>query len=230
MNTSNTAKTVRVGAIHAAIGSVAPLVQAIREVSPDIKVVNFVNEEMLQYVNRHGSVDSCAMRMFAKQVFHAQESGVDAIVIACNIFAARVDTVRPFVSVPLLTVDSAMQEKAAAIGGRIGVMGTNTSAFPACCSGIRRAAESAGLPMPEVVDGTVVEAAEKLVRGDTETFDRLLTERALALVSEGCDAIVLAQVTMARAKAAMEKAGIDVPILTSPEECAKRVAALAVSL
>lgn len=223
---SESVKKKRIGVIHAVLGSAAPLTKVIREVSPDTEVLNFVNEEMLSYVNRNGGVDAIAMRMFANQVFHAEEAGVDAIVIACNVFAARADAVEPFVSVPVITVDSAMQEKAAAIGGRIGVMGTNHSAVPACCAGIRRAADKAGLPIPEIVNGTVTEAAAALSGGDTGKFDSLLTERALELVNEGCGAIVLSQVTMARAKAAMQRAGISVPILTSPEECAKRLASL----
>lgn len=224
---SNTTSTpVRIGGIHAALGSTVPFSEAIRKAVPGAQVVNFLNEEMLQYVNRNGGVDPAVMRMFAKQVFHAEEAKVDVLVIACNIFAARIDDIRPFVSVPLLTVDRDMQEKAASIGGRIGVMATNTSSMPACCAGIRRAAAETGVPVPDFEDGTVVEAAEYLVMGDTETFDRLLTQRALELTANGCSAIVLSQVTMARAKSALEKAGIRIPILTSPEECARHVAAI----
>ena len=223
---NTTSSPVRIGGIHAALGSTAPFSEAIRKAVPGAQIVNFVNEEMLQYVNRNGGVDPAAMRMFAKQVFNAEEAKVDILVIACNIFAARIDDIRPFVSVPLLTVDRDMQEKAASIGGRIGVMGTNMSAVPACCMGICRAAEDKGFPVPDFEDGTVAEAAKYLVQGDTETFDRLLAQRALELAADGCSAIVLSQVTMARAKPALEKAGIKIPILTSPEECAGHVAAI----
>lgn len=225
-----TAAPVRIGGIHAALGSTVPFSDAIRKAVPGAQVVNFLNEEMLQYVNRNGGVDPAAMRMFAKQVFLAEEAKVDVLVIACNVFAARIDDIRPFVSVPLLTVDRDMQEKAASIGGRIGVMATNLSAAPACCAGISRVAEETGVPIPDFEDGTVVEAADFLVRGDTETFDRLLTQRALELAADGCSAIVLSQVTMARAKPALEKAGIRIPILTSPEACAEHVAAIVNSL
>ena len=44
------------------------------------------------------------------------------------------------------------------------------------------------------------------------------------VVKDGCDAIVLGQVTMARAKASLLAAGMEVPVLTSPDECAGRLA------
>lgn len=223
MRISDVRKELKIGVIHAALGSAPPLSAAIRRTVPAAQVINFVNEEMLQYVNRNDGVDARAMRMFAEQVFHAEEAGVDIIVVACNVFAPRIDDMLPFITVPILAVDRPMQKRAAAIGGKIGVMGTNNSAFPACCSGIRKAAGDLGVQAPVFVDGTVAEAAQMLVKGDTESFDRVLTEKALQLVSEGCIAIVLSQVTMARAKEAMEKAGIDVPILTSPDECAERI-------
>ena len=216
-------KTLRIGGIHATLGSAAPLQKAIKNALPNAEMVHFVNEEMLGYVNRNGGVNETAMRMFARQVFLAEEAGVDAIVISCNVYAPRVDTVRPFVTAPLLTVDSAMQEHAAQIGGLIGVLGTNNSSVPSCSGGIRRASAALGLPEPSFADGTVVEAAQYLVNGDAETFDRMLTEKALELVSKNCSAIVLAQVTMARAKPALEAAGITIPILTSPDECAAKL-------
>lgn len=221
---NNEQKTRRIGVINAALGSAAPLSEAVQKVLPNAKMVHFLNEEMLQYVNRNGGVDETAMRMFARQVFLAEEAGVDAIIISCNVYAPRVDDVRPFVATPIITVDSAMQKQAALIGGRIGVLGTNNSSVPSCCSGIRKAAAALNLPAPEFADGTVAEAAEYLVRGDGATFDSLLVKKAQALVADGCRAIVLAQVTMARAKPALQAAGITVPVLTSPDECAKLVA------
>lgn len=213
----------RIGLIHAALGSAAPLCAAIHYVLPDAVLKNFVNEEMLQYANRNGGVDTKAKRMFARQVFLANESEVDLIIIACNIFAPFIDEIIPFTDVPVITVDNSMQEKAAAIGGRIGIIGTNSSAVPACRNGILKKASAQGKTSIEFIDGTVTEAAQVLANGDTERFDQLITEKALTLTQLGCDAIVLAQVTIARAKPALEKAGIAVPILTSPDECAARV-------
>lgn len=225
---------MRYGIIHAAMGSVAPLKEAILELEPDAKVVNFVNEEMLAYANRTGKVDETAMRMFARIVFTAQEAGVDAIMVACNIFAPHIDTVKPFISVPILAVDSAMQQIAASIGGRIGIIGTNMNSVPACSQGILAAAErlaETGGQTPSApisfCDGTVNEAAAVLENGDGETFDRMLTQKALELVEkEHCNVLVLAQITTARAKTAILDAGITVPVLTTPEEGAKALAAL----
>lgn len=225
---------MKYGIIHATMGSVAPLKKAILKREPDAEVVNFVNEEMLAYANRTGKVDETAMRMFARIVFTAQEAGVDAIMAACNIFAPRIDAVKPFLSVPILAVDSAMQEIAASMGGKIGIIGTNASSVPSCSSGILAAAarlagagrQTLAAPI-EFCDGTVSEAAAILESGDTETFDRMLTQKAAELVeNEGCTVLVLAQITTARAKKAILEAGITVPVLTTPEEGAKALSEL----
>lgn len=225
---------MRYGIINATVGSVGPLKKAIIEAEPGAEVVNFVNEEMLAYANRTGKVDDKALRMFARQVFTAQEAGVDAIMVSCNVYIPMMDTVKPFISVPILGVDAAMQEHAASIGGRIGIIGTNKNSVPSCSSGILKAAErlaaaggaESAKPI-EFVDGTVVEAAAVLESGDGESFDRMLTEKAVELVNEkGCEVIVLAQVTMARAKKAILEAGITVPVLSSPEEGAKALTGL----
>ncbi len=219
---------MKYGIIHATVGSVQPLKRAILALMPEAEVVNFVNEEMLAYANRAGRVDETAMRMFARIVFAAEEVNVDAIMIACNIFAPRIDAVKPFISVPILAVDAAMQELAAKIGGKIGIIGTNKNSFPSCSSGIssayKRLAENEPQPYTEpltFVDGSCCEAAAILEKGDTETFDRLLTESALLLEKEGCSAIVLAQLTTARAKASILKAGVRIPVLSSPDEAAR---------
>lgn len=125
------------GIIHATTGSVAPLKNAILSLAPDAKILNFVNEQMLRYVNQVSGVDAKAMRMFAAEVFVAEEAGVEAIMIACNVYAPRLEQIKPLVSVTILAVDSAMQEKAAKLGGKIGVMGTNGSAVPSWHKKIR---------------------------------------------------------------------------------------------
>lgn len=229
MSAENKAK-LRIGVIHAAPGAIRPLNDAVHKLLPDAEITSFLNEEMLQYVNRKGTVDSKAMRMFACQVFQAAEADPDIIVIACNVFAAHAEKLLPFVSVPLLSADSSMQKKAVETGGRIGVIGTNRNAVPACSSGIRRTAEKCGLPVPELIDGTVTEAAKALADGNSELADRLITDKVRELIEQDCNAIILSQITLARTKDALLRAGINAPILTTPDECAEAVAAAAADL
>ena len=115
-----------------------------------------------------------------------------------------------------------MHKKAAEIGGRLCIMGTNNNAVPACKKGVIAACRNAGRTEPEFIECILPEAAKALTDGNTDDFDRLLTDSALNTIrTNTVSAILLAQVTMARAKDAMIKAGISVPVLTTPEEGAK---------
>jgi Asp/Glu/hydantoin racemase len=204
--------------IHATTDSVAPLKRELLAQDPGCTVTNYVNEELLQYVRRTGDVDKAALRMFARTIFTALEDRPSAVMIACNVYAPYADCMQPFSDVPLLTVDHAMQEKAAHLGVKLGIIGTNSKSAPACFQSIAKMAEAAGRQIPACETATVLEAANALEQGDMELFDTLLTEHALKLQKNGCEAIILGQITMARSKIHLEKAGITVPILTSPEE------------
>lgn len=219
-------KELRIGVIHAAAGAVEPLNKALHRSVPGAKVINFMNEEMLQYVNRIGYPDPFALRMFAEQVFHTEEAKADLIIVACNVFAAHTEKILPFISVPLITADGAMQEQAVRTGRKIGLIGTNTNAVPSCIAGMKQAAEKLNISCPEFVNGTVIEAAEALTRGDTELFDHLVSEKGRELAGQGCDVIVLSQITLSRSKPALLKAGITVPVLTTPDACAEQAAAI----
>lgn len=217
---------MKYGIIHATTASVEPLKAAIKSINKDAEVVNFVNEEMLNYANRNG-VDHTAMRMFLKEVLTAEDTGVDAVLVACNIFASRIDPILPFVSVPIIPVDSAMHKKAAEIGGLQCIIGTNYNAVPSCKNSVIATSQELCTSAPEFIECVIPEAASALSAGDTELFDKLLTEKALEVMKEyDISAILLSQVTTARAKDSMQKAGITVPILTTPEEGAKALLAL----
>lgn len=212
---------MKYGIIHATTASVEPLKMAIKNIDKNAEVVNFVNEEMLNRVNREG-LDKTAMRMFLEEVLTAADTGVHAIMVACNVFAPHIETVLPFVSVPIIPVDSAMHRKAASIGGLQCIMGTNFNAVPACRNGVINAFSENDSDVPEFIECVMPDAATALSNGDTELFDKILTDKALDILHEyDVSAILLSQVTMARTKTAMQKAGINIPILTTPEEGAR---------
>ncbi|WP_400164565.1 hypothetical protein ACAF76_019785 [Brevibacillus sp. TJ4] len=61
----------------------------------------------------------------------------------------------------------------------------------------------------------MVEAFHALQNGDTDKHNQLIKERAQKLAGNHVDVLVLAQISMARARFAVEELGI--PVLTSPQ-------------
>jgi len=72
----------------------------------------------------------------------------------------------------------------------------------------------------------IEEAMEKLKKGDAEGHNKLLATATKAIAD--CDAVMLAQFSMAQAKAIVE-AEVNVPVLTAPEAAAKKLRKLVIN-
>jgi Asp/Glu/hydantoin racemase len=120
-----------------------------------------------------------------------------------------------FLDIPVIAVDRPMLERAVYEGTKIGVIATNPAGGPAAREQMEKIAAESGKTSEFIVE-IVEEALESLKAGDTGRHDMLIAAAGQRLVDKGCDVIVLAQITMARAAAIMQ--GLEVPVLTSPDE------------
>lgn len=209
---------MRIGVIHATLNAVKPLEEAFQAVNPSITVVNFVNEELLAHANRVGGVDGWGIRSFTRIIMEAAEAEVDAILIACSIYSTFAEQVQFLTDKPVIAVDTPMIKEAVEKGTRIGVIATTASAGPLEEKKLLEEAKGCSKQITTRVE-ICTEAMDALKRGDSGEHDRILREAAQRLEHEGCDVIVLSQITMARAKNAME--GVKAIVLTSPESGAR---------
>lgn len=214
---------MKIGVIHATAGAVAPLNEAFQRLAPETTVLNFVNEELLHRANAMGGTDAVGLRMFARTVFAAAEAGVDGLIVACSVYCPYVELIRPFLQVPVIAVDNPMLETAAAGGKKIGLLTTNLPAAPAAQKQIEQMAAALGRD-PSFVQCPLPEAAAALKRGEQAEAVRRIREAAEELVRQGCDTLVLAQITMACAAPAL--ADLGVTVLTSPDEGVRRIVSL----
>ncbi len=113
-----------IGLVFATKNAIQPALDAFTCYAPDVALQLFVDEGLLPAVQRAGGVNAPILRRFAALVARAEESGVDGILFSCSVFSPSLEALKPFFSVPLMSVDSAMIEEAAAKGGRIGVIAT----------------------------------------------------------------------------------------------------------
>ena len=49
---------MRIGLIHATINAVAPVMECAQKIYPDMTILNFVNENLLDHANKVGGVDT----------------------------------------------------------------------------------------------------------------------------------------------------------------------------
>jgi len=188
------------------------MVAAFREHAPAVNLLHFLDEGLLPLVNREG-LTARAVGELERLVVRAADSGVDGILLTCSAYSPVVPSLQTRCSVPILSADDAMLHAALAIGPRLGVVATVEAAGPTTAALLRDLAAGSG-QIPAVEVRVVPAAFAALKAGDGALHDRLVREQIIELLPF-CDAIVLAQISMARALTGAP--AYAKPVLTSPE-------------
>jgi len=209
--------TVRVALIHALAHSVAPIGEAFDRLWPEAVRMNLLDDSLSADLARSpAGLDERMTARFVALAGYALGTGAQAILFTCSAFGPCIDAVkRRWPEVPVLKPNEAMIDDALRIGRRIGLV---ASFAPTLAS--MPAEFPAGIELrPVLADG----ALAALDRGDTATHDRLVAEAAQR-VAGGCDAIALAQFSLARAAPAVATA-VQVPVLVTPDSAVRALRA-----
>ena len=198
----------RVALIHALALSVAPITEAFERLWPACRRMNLLDDSLSADLAAAGALDDAMTARFLALGDYAFATGADAILFTCSAFGPCIDAVaRRHPSRPVLKPNEAMIAEAAAAGPRIGLVATFA---PTLASMPAEFPPSITL-VPALAEG----ALAALDRGDGATHDRLAAEAAAA-VADRCDAIALAQFSLARAAPAGARA-TGKPVLTTPD-------------
>ena len=140
-----------------------------------------------------------------------EEYGADVALVTCSaVTCSGMAELRTASRIPIVKIDEPMTRAAARIGGRIGVVAT----FPATVESTRELLESSA-PEPVTIRTVLAdEALRALLRGDQAGHDRLFFDAVARLAAEPLDALVLAQVSMARLHAEVQ-ARVACPVFSS---------------
>ena len=202
------------GIIHAAVFTAASLEPIAREVMPEVSIMH-AGDDTVQRDNMTapvGTIPKVNFYKFATFARFFEEAGIDLIVLACSTFNQAVDFARPMIKTPMLQIDRPMMEKAAAIGGRIGLVGTLAMTMPSSQRLLQQCADEAGKKI--TIIPVLNEKAFKTLRaGDPAGHNNMLLEDIKRLSKEA-DCIVLAQGSMAVLD--KETANNPVPVYSSP--------------
>jgi Asp/Glu/hydantoin racemase len=197
--------------VHATLAPVEPMAAAFRARAPQAALMHFMDEGLLPLAEREG-LTSRAIDAIAHLVARAEASGADGVLLTCSAYSPAVAELQKRVRVPVLSADEAMLRIAVERGRRIGIVATVAAAGPTTGRLLQDMARALGKKLETEVAVTP-EAFAALKGGDGAKHDALVRAEVERLLP-GVDAVILAQISMARAASGMRWAK---PVLTSPE-------------
>ncbi len=175
--------------------------------------MNLLDDSLSADLAREGALTPRMTERFLHLARYAAGTGAAGILFTCSAFGPCIEAVaRDLAPMPVLKPNEAMVEEAAAVGGAIGLLATFAQTLdtmpPEFPAGVR--------VVPKLAEG----ALAALDRGDPEAHDRLAAEAARDLA--GCDAVALAQFSLARAAPAVA-AATGRPVLTTPDSAVRKL-------
>lgn len=179
--------------------------------------MNLLDDSLSADLAREGALTPRMAERFLILARYAAGTGAAGILFTCSAFGPCIEAVaQELAPMPVLKPNEAMVEEAAALGGpgggTIGLLATFAQTLdtmpPEFPEGVR--------VVPKLAEG----ALAALDRGDAETHDRLAAEAARDLA--GCDAVALAQFSLARAAPAVA-AATGRPVLTTPDSAVRKL-------
>jgi Asp/Glu/hydantoin racemase len=202
----------RIALIHATPAAVAPIVEAFAAAWPTAELVNILDDSLSKDRARDGALTSAMIERFDALADYALSLGAEGILFTCSAFGPAIERVAHRLSVPVLKPNEAMFAEALATGRRISMLATFHPSIPSMEEEFKGEAVQAGIEaalrcvfVPGALD------ALQAGRGDEHVTRIVDVARKL----DDCDAIMLAQFSMAPAAAALRPL-VSVPVLTSP--------------
>jgi hypothetical protein len=204
----------RVALIHALAQSMAPINEALARDWPACRRMNLLDDSLsADLATRSTGLDDAMTARFVALGDYAVATGADAILFTCSAFGPCIEEVaRRHSGRPVLKPNEAMIAQVVATRLRIGLVASFAptlesmpSEFPTSC-----ALETAHAPG----------ALAALERGDFAGHDRAIADAAARLVARGCEAVALAQFSMARARAGVE-ARCGCPVFTTVDSAVR---------
>ena len=202
----------RIVLIHAVTVAMAPVAEAFAERWPGADTVNLLDDSLTRELGTGGDLTTGIFARFAALTRYAVDIGADGILFTCSAFGEAIDAARAGVGFPVLKPNEAMFEAALDAGERIGMLSTAEAAVASMEAEFRVLARERGAAA-RLETVCVTEAMAALVAGDAEAHNRMLADAAPRLA--GCDAVLLAHFSTARALGAVS-AATHCPVLSAP--------------
>ena len=207
---------MRIALIHALRHSPPPIEAAFARLWPEVTLMNLLDDSLSADLSRDGRITEAMTGRFLSLASYARATGADGILFTCSAFGPCIEAVQRALSpLPVLKPNEAMIEEAMAIGGRIGLL----ASFAPTLQSMPPEFPDSLTVTPKLAEG----ALAALDRGDGTEHDRLAALAARDLAE--CNAIALAQFSLARATPAVAEA-TGKPVLTTPDSAVRKLTRL----
>lgn len=199
--------------LHTSPAAIPPLMRYYSESAPDLEITNQLDDGLLRMLSTQ---DMIAARKRVEEMLHVAVDtyGAELVMVTCSSLpSAMVAEVGAAVGVPVFKIDDPMGADAVRGGRRLGVVVTFKPTIEPTTALLRSAARAAGKEL-ELIFSVVPEAYDALLSGNADRHDDLVLDAIDGLSAEGVNAIVLAQVSLARLLPQLQ-GRVNVPIYSS---------------
>jgi len=212
-------RKTRIVLIHAVKVAVDPISEAFAMGWPEAETVNLLDDSLSRDLERDGKITPSMISRMSDLLRYGIDIGARGILFTCSAFGDAIEAARAKASIPVLKPNEAMFERAMEMGNRVGLLATFQPSIASMEEEFRRMAGAQGKSITlECL--WVQEAMHALKTGDMQNHDRLIARAARQLSS--CNAIMLAQFSMARACPVVSRA-VECPVLTSPDSAVSKM-------
>lgn len=203
---------VRICLIHAVQVAMAPIEQSFARLWPEAERMNLL-EDRLAADRKVGELTPDMYRRFDTLADYAVSVGASGILYTCSAFGPAIESVQRRLKVPVFKPNEAMFAEALRIGRRIGLIATFEPSLKPMVDELHETAIKANVDIT-IATACAHGAQQILQAGDAQRHHEMVAEQVQNL--KDCDVILLAQFSMAGARAAVE-AQTRLPVLTSPD-------------
>ena len=211
------APSTRIALIHATPLAMAPIQAAFQRYWPQVRTMNLLDDS-LSTDRGPGALTEAMVRRFVDLAQYVQRAGCGGILFTCSAFGPAIEAAARATGLPTLKPNEAMFEQALARAGQggtleLGLVATFQASLASMTEELRGMARQRGIHVT-VRTAFVPGAMDDLAQGRVADHHRKIAEGARALA--GCDAILLAQFSMAAAWPLVQ-AEVKAPVLSSPD-------------
>ena len=208
----------RVGLVHATALAMAPIQAAFERSWPAARRMNLLDDSLSVDRAAAGVLDAAMTQRFIELARYAQAAGCTGILFTCSAFGPAIEAAARETGLPTLKPNEAMFDEALARGGAgrplvLGLVATFAASLPSMSQELHDLARN----RRQAVDLRTVfvpQAMDDLAQGRAAEHHRKVAEGAASLA--GCDAVMLAQFSMADAQPLVQTR-LACPVLSSPD-------------
>jgi hypothetical protein len=208
----------RIALIHATPLAMEPIQAAFQHHWPQVRPMNLLDDSLSFDRAQAGRLTESLVQRFVDLACYARRSGCSGILFTCSAFGPAIEAAARASGVPTLKPNEAMFEQALALAGegrplRLGLVATFQASLPSMTEELQALARQRGIALT-VRTVFVPEAMDDLAQGRPGDHHRKIAATARTLA--GCDAVLLAQFSMAPALSIVQ-AELPCPVLSSPD-------------